>query len=61
MDVNVSLARVEPVRGTSISPNADYLTWSSQARNDRTSPGVWASLHPTALAQDSGHHPYPWC
>ncbi|KAG2429085.1 hypothetical protein HXX76_011325 [Chlamydomonas incerta] len=60
LDVGMSLARVEPVRDTKVLPNADYVTWGDYAANCRTGPTGWYSKHPTAQAQDTGEHKYPW-
>ncbi|KAG2449983.1 hypothetical protein HYH02_000087 [Chlamydomonas schloesseri] len=60
LDVAMSLARVEPVRSTKVLPNSDYVTWGDHA-NCRTGPTGWDSKHPTARAQDTGEHKYPWC
>ncbi|GIL50975.1 hypothetical protein Vafri_7052 [Volvox africanus] len=61
MDMEKSLARVEPVRDTKVLPQADYVAWCDYAANCRTSPHGWYSAHPAAAVQDAGDHKYPWC
>ncbi|KXZ51101.1 hypothetical protein GPECTOR_14g83 [Gonium pectorale] len=61
MDMEKSLARVEPVRDTKVLPRADYVTWCDYAAGCRTAPTGWYERHPAAAAQDTGDHKYPWC
>ncbi|GLC36952.1 hypothetical protein PLESTB_000174900 [Pleodorina starrii] len=61
MDMQKSLARVEPVRGTKVLQQADYVGWCDYAANCRTAPSGWYATHPTAAVQDTGEHKYPWC
>ncbi|GFR52102.1 hypothetical protein Agub_g14615 [Astrephomene gubernaculifera] len=61
MDMQKSLARVEPVRDTKVLPRADYVAWCDYAANCRTGPSGWYERHPIAVVQDSGDHKYPWC
>lgn len=61
MDVQCSMARVEPVRDSKVLPGSDYVMWGDYAANCRTAPTKWYNQHPAALAQDSGEHKYPWC
>eukprot|EP00798_Chlamydomonas_sp_ICE-L_P018773 gene18773-25309_t len=59
LDVTESLARVEPVRSTSIKFNADYITAGDYAPSCRTAPSHW-DLHPTVPAEAKVACKYPW-
>eukprot|EP00798_Chlamydomonas_sp_ICE-L_P025795 gene25795-11468_t len=59
VDVSESLARVEPVRSTSLRYDADYVAVGDYASNCRTGPTRW-DLHPAAPVQAKEPSKYPW-